>query len=70
MNTLNDFSPYQVMVYGIFKNSRIINNSASVPVVESETAENNDIDVMENMQDKDTDGGDEPDFDLDCNLRE
>ena len=58
------------MVYGIFKNSRIMNNSASVPVAESETAENNDIDVMENMQDKDTDGEDEPDFDLDCNLRE
>lgn len=58
------------MVYGIFKNSRIINNSASVPVVESETAENNDIDVMENMQDKNTDGEDEPHFDLDCNLRE
>ena len=45
-------------------------NSASVPVAESETAENNDIDVMENMQDKDTDGEDEPDFDLGCNLRE
>lgn len=58
------------MVYGIFKNSRIMNNSASVPVVESEAAENNDIDLMENMQDKDTDGEDEPDFDLDCNLRE
>ena len=58
------------MVYGIFKNSRIMNNSASVPVVESEDAENNDIDLMENMQDKDTDGEDEPDFDLDCNLRE
>ena len=58
------------MVYGIFKNSRIMNNSASVPVVEIEAAENNDIDLMENMQDKDTDGEDEPDFDLDCNLRE
>ena len=58
------------MVYGIFKNSRIMNNSASVPVVESEDAENNEIDLMENMQDKDTDGEDEPDFDLDCNLRE
>ena len=58
------------MVYGMFKNSRIMNNSASVPVVESEAAENNDIDLMENMQDKDTDGEDEPDFDLDCNLRE
>ena len=58
------------MVYGIFKNSRIMNNSASVPVVESETAENNDIDVMENMQDKNTDGEYEPHFDLDCNLRE
>ena len=58
------------MVYGIFKNSRIMNNSASEPVVESEAAENNDIDLMENMQDKDTDGEDEPDFDLDCNLRE
>lgn len=58
------------MVYGIFKNSRIMNNSASVPVVESEDAENNEIDLMENMQDKNTDGEDEPDFDLDCNLRE
>ena len=58
------------MVYGIFKNSRIMNNSASVPVVESEDAENNEIDLMENMQDKSTDGEDEPDFDLDCNLRE
>ena len=47
-----------------------MNNSASVPVVESEDAENNEIDLMENMQDKDTDGEDEPDFDLDCNLRE
>ena len=58
------------MVYGIFKNSRIMNNSASVPVVESEDAENNEIDLMENMQDKNTDGEDEPDFDLDCNLHE
>ena len=58
------------MVYGIFKNSRILNNSASVPVVESEAAENNVIDLMENMQDKDTDVEDEPDFDLACNLRE
>ena len=58
------------MVYGIFKNSRILNNSVSVPVVESEAAENNVIDLMENMQDKDTDVEDEPDFDLDCNLRE
>ena len=58
------------MVYGIFKNSRIMNNSASVPVVEREDAENNEIDLMENMQDKNTDGEDEPDFDLDCNLRE
>ena len=58
------------MVYGIFKNSRIMNNSASVPVVESEDAENNEIDLMETMQDKNTDGEDEPDFDLDCNLRE
>ena len=58
------------MVYGIFKNSRIMNNSASVPAVESEDAENNEIDLMENMQDKNTDGEDEPDFDLDCNLRE
>ena len=58
------------MVYGMFKNSRIMNNSASVPVVESEDAENNEIDLMENMQDKNTDGEDEPDFDLDCNLRE
>ena len=58
------------MVYGIFKNSRIMNNSASVPVVESEDAENNEIDLMENIQDKNTDGEDEPDFDLDGNLRE
>lgn len=58
------------MVYGIFKISRIMNNSASVSIVESEAAENNDIDLIGNMQVKDTDGEDEPDFDLDCNLHE
>ena len=59
------------MVDSIIENSRIMNISASAPIAESETVEyNDDIELMEKMQDEDTDREDEPDFDLDRDMHE
>ena len=71
MTALNVFSLDRVMVDSIIEKSRIMNVSASVPVAGSKAVEyNDDTELMEKMQDENSDGEDEPDFDLDRDMHE